>query len=152
MGGGAPLDYYTTTAREHGVEDNVFFSGHREDIPEIIRALDLVVIPSTKHEGIPQIGLQALACSTAVIGSRVGGIPEIIRENETGRTFAPNCPVSLAECIRAVFAEREKTAALSRRGEQLVREKYSLNAMTQTLRDLYLAKLGIGSPSHSPKL
>lgn len=148
VGGGSPVDSYKSIAREHGVEDCVFFTGHREDIPAIIRSLDLLVIPSTKHEGIPQIGLQALACSTAVIGSRVGGIPEIVRENETGRIFTPNCPVSLAECIRAVFAEPQKTTQFSRRGEQLVRDEYSLNAMTQKLRDLYLAKLGIASSKH----
>lgn len=142
VGGGAPEESFRKMARQHGVEDCVLFAGHREDIPEIIRSLDLLVIPSTKHEGIPQIGLQALACGTPVIGSAVGGIPEIIRANETGRIFQPNCGDSLAKCLLEVFAEPEKTAAFSKRGTELVRQEHSLGAMTQKLRDLYLEKLG----------
>ena len=141
VGGGAPEETFRKMARQHGVEDCVLFAGHREDIPEVLRSLDLLVIPSTKHEGIPQIGLQALACGTPVIGSAVGGIPEIIRANETGRIFAPACGDSLAKCLLEVFSEPEKTANFSKTGIELVRREYSLGAMTRKLQDLYLEKL-----------
>ncbi|MBM3877752.1 MAG: glycosyltransferase family 4 protein, partial [Verrucomicrobia bacterium] len=62
------------------------FTGHRDDIPNVLRALNVLVIPSL-HEGVPQAGLQALACGTPVVGSDTGGIPEIIRHGETGRIF-----------------------------------------------------------------
>ena len=141
VGGGAPEETFRKMARQHEVEDCVLFAGHREDVPEVIRSLDLLVIPSTRHEGIPQIGLQALACGTPVIGSAVGGIPEIIRANETGRIFPPACGDSLAKCLLEVFSEPEKTANFSKTGIELVRREYSLGAMTRKLQDLYLEKL-----------
>ncbi len=73
--------------QDHGATPWVALAGHREDVPEVLRALDVLVIASTRHEGVPQIGLQALATKTPVIGSDVGGIPEIIRPGETGRIF-----------------------------------------------------------------
>ena len=58
-------------------------TGHVENVHEVLQDMDLLVIPSTDHEGIPQIGLQSLACGTPVIGSNVGGIPEIIKDKIT---------------------------------------------------------------------
>ena len=74
-------------------------TGYREDIPEILRALDVLAIPSTGHEGIPQIGLQALACETPVVGSDAGGIPEIIQSGATGRIVKTSDGGQLADAI-----------------------------------------------------
>jgi glycosyltransferase involved in cell wall biosynthesis len=100
VGGGAPTENFAAMARKHGVEGEVQFTGHREDVPDILRALDVLCIPSLKHEGVPQIGLQALACGTAVVGSDCGGIPEIIRDGQTG----PHLP--LRRCAGARPAHR----------------------------------------------
>ena len=142
VGGGADVEKYREMARTHGVAERVHFTGHREDVPQLLRALDLLVIPSTKHEGIPQIGLQALACGTPVIGSAVGGIPEIVRDGETGRIFAPNDPASLAGAIKEVFSKPEETAAMASRGLALVSEHYSLDALKENLLNLYRRYLG----------
>lgn len=150
VGGGAAVQTFREMARARGVEEFVHFTGHREDVPELLRALDLLLIPSTRHEGIPQIGLQALACGTPAIGSSVGGIPEILRHGETGRIFAPNCPHSLAECIRTVFQEPDKTAAMVQKGAALVESRYSLEALMGDLLSLYQHYLGdhpaVGAP------
>lgn len=142
VGGGAAVETFREMARSRGVAELVHFTGHREDVPELLRAFDLLVIPSTRHEGIPQIGLQALACGTPAIGSSVGGIPEILRQHETGRIFAPDCPASLAECTRAVFQEPEQTAAMTENGSALVRSQYSVEALMGNLLSLYKRYLG----------
>jgi glycosyltransferase involved in cell wall biosynthesis len=122
---------------ELNLGDVVTLAGHREDVPEILRALDVLVIPSTKHEGVPQIGLQALACKTPVIGSDVGGIPEIIRDGETGIIFPAQDARALAAAIRKTFAEPDKTRARCERGRAMVETGFSLDAMLDKLDALY---------------
>ena len=80
------------------------FLGHREDVPDLLRALDLLAIPST-HEGIPQVALQALATEVPVVGSNVGGIPSVIEDGRTGRLFPPGNDAALAETIRTALTQ-----------------------------------------------
>lgn len=119
------------------LQEWVTLAGHREDVPAVLRALDVVVIPSTRHEGVPQIGLQALACQTPVIGSDVGGIPEIIRPGETGRIFPAGEAGQLANAIQETLADTEQTRTLARRGRAMVVERHSLDCMLDQLDRLY---------------
>lgn len=122
---------------DFGLRHDVALAGHREDVPEILRTLDLLVIPSTRHEGVPQIGLQALACKTPVIGSDAGGIPEIIRPGETGRIFPAGDAGALARQIREALGDRPATRALTERGRWMVEQRHSLEHMLDTLDALY---------------
>ncbi len=122
---------------ELNLGDVVTLAGHREDVPEILRALDVLVIPSTKHEGVPQIGLQALACKTPVIGSDAGGIPEIIRDGETGIIFPAKDARALAAAIHETLADPDKTRVRCERGRTMVETGYSLAAMLDKLDALY---------------
>jgi glycosyltransferase involved in cell wall biosynthesis len=106
-------------------------------VPEVLRALNVLVIPSTRHEGIPQIGLQALACKTPVVGSDVGGIPEVVRHGETGRIFQAQNPVQLASMIRETIEDAGRTQEMVQSGRRLVEEKYGTDAMLDQLELLY---------------
>ncbi len=142
VGGGAPMENYTGLARQHGVEGVVHFTGHREDVPEVLRALDVLCIPSVRHEGVPQIGLQALACGTAVIGSDCGGIPEIIQEGKTGRIFPTGDVVSFAARIAEAVDQREETQRMCREGRVKVEQQHSLDFMLDRLEEIYQRHLG----------
>lgn len=142
VGGGAPMENYAGMARKHGVEGQVHFTGHREDIPEVLRALDVLCIPSLKHEGVPQIGLQALACGTAVVGSDCGGIPEIIQNGKTGRIFASGDAEALAARIAETFDQREETTRMNREGRAMVEQKHSIEFMLDRLEEIYQTYLG----------
>lgn len=120
-----------------GIAGHVTLTGHREDVAEVLRALSVLAIPSTAHEGIPQVGLQALACATPVVGSDVGGIPEIIRHGETGRIVKSGDAASLASAIRETLEQRDDTGAMTARGLALVRQHHSLDAMLDKLDALY---------------
>ena len=124
-------------AREMGVRDFVTFTGHREDVPEVLRELSLLVMPSTRHEGVPQAGLQALACKTPVVGSDVGGIPEIIRPGETGRIFVAGDAKALACAILQALTEIEETRAMTECGRALVEQHYSLERMLDKIELIY---------------
>jgi glycosyltransferase involved in cell wall biosynthesis len=137
VGGGAPVERFQALAKEHGVAALIQFTGHREDVPEVLRALDLLVIPSTRHEGVPQIGLQALASGTPVVGSDCGGIPEIIREGETGRVCPAGDAAALAARIVEALDQPEVTRAMADRGREWVTRQHSLEAMLDRLDALY---------------
>lgn len=123
--------------RERQLEDCVTLTGHREDVPAVLRALSILVIPSTDHEGIPQIGLQALAVKTPVVGSDVGGTPEIIRHGETGRIFPAGKAEALAVAIRETLAHPDQTRAACERGRVRVETHHSLDNMLDKLDALY---------------
>ncbi len=116
---------------------DVTLAGHREDVPAVLRALDALAIPSTGHEGVPQIGLQALACRTPVVGSDAGGIPEIIRPDETGRIVPAEDATALADAIEATLRDRETTERFRDAGRRLVEREHSLDHMLDRLERIY---------------
>lgn len=137
VGGGPIRQSIERKIEELQLAGHVTLTGHREDVPEILRALDVLVIASTKHEGVPQIGLQALACKTPVAGSDVGGIPEIIRPGETGRIFHAGDAALLADAIREALFDAEQTRAFCERGRALVVASHSLDAMLDSIESIY---------------
>ncbi len=137
VGGGAAVEVYQALAQKHGVADCVHFTGHREDVPELLRALDVLCIPSIRHEGVPQIGLQALACGTAVVGSDCGGIPEIIQEGKTGRIFATGDVSAFAAQIIEAIDHSEDTQRMRQEGRRMVEQRHSLDFMLDRLEEIY---------------
>ncbi len=123
------------------LDGSVSFTGFREDIPAVLRALDALAIPSL-HEGIPQIALQALACGTPVVGSDVGGIPAVVEAGVTGRLVPAGDDAALALALREVFVNREATRAMQVRGRDRVEERHSVEQMADAVEALYRRKLG----------
>ncbi|MBN8419411.1 MAG: glycosyltransferase [Verrucomicrobia bacterium] len=140
-GEGPALEYVESEVARFSVGNQFTFLGHREDVPEIMRALDLVAIPSF-HEAIPQSGLQALAMGVPVVASDVGGIPSIIRHGETGRLVPPHDAAALASAIRETLEQKPKTQAMCRAGQQFVTTQCSLDAMLDQLDAIYRRHLG----------
>ena len=97
----------------------------------------MLVIPSTQHEGVPQIGLQALACQTPVVGSDCGGIPEIIRDGETGRIFPAGDAGALARNIAEALEQPDASRQMTARGRELVERCYSRDTMLDVIEEIY---------------
>ncbi len=143
VGDGPGRDWFPELAKQAGLQDHILFAGHREDVPDVLRALNILVIPSTKHEGVPQIGLQALATKTPVIGSDVGGIPEIIIPGQTGRIFPQGDAAKLAVAIEEALADRESTQRYTENGRSLVEREHSLEVMVTKVTTVYDSFLGL---------
>ncbi len=140
-GEGPALEYVKSVVSQFSVETQFTFLGHREDVPAIMRSLDIIAIPSF-HEAIPQSGLQALAMGVPVVASDVGGIPSIIRHGETGRLVPPHDAAALAAAIRETLEQKLQTQALCRAGQQFVTTRCSLDAMLDQLDAIYRQHLG----------
>jgi glycosyltransferase involved in cell wall biosynthesis len=142
-GDGPSIPYVESEISRFSVGNQFTFLGHREDVPEIMRTLDIVAIPSF-HEAIPQSGLQALAMGVPVVASDVGGIPSIIRHGETGRLVPPHDAAALAAAIRETLGQKAQTQAMCRAGQQLVMNHHSLAVMLDRLDAIYRQHLGGG--------
>jgi glycosyltransferase involved in cell wall biosynthesis len=117
-----------TLACELNIARNVFFLGKRTDMPQVYATLDLVVLPSTA-EGTPVSVLEALAAKKAVIASNVGGIPEIILDNTTGRLIEPGDSHALQGAVLGLLGNADLRRFFGGRGNALVWEKYSAAQM-----------------------
>ena len=137
VGEGPMRNLITQMIAERSLEEVVKLVGNRDDVPEVLRALKVLVIPSTKHEGVPQIGMQALATKTPVVGSDVGGIPEIIRHGVTGRIFSGGDATALAQALREAFQDSEATRQMSEAGRAQSESKHSIAGMIDRLDAIY---------------
>lgn len=102
VGEGALKGRYMRLAGELGLNGSVFFAGYVDDasLPMYYAACDLAVLPSKDlSEGFGLVLLEAMAAGKAVIGSKVGGIVELIREGENGMMAEPNDVTSLAQAM-----------------------------------------------------
>lgn len=111
--------------------------GHCEDVERAFAALDLVVLASTGHEGVPQAILQAFAMEKPVIASNVGGIPEVVRSGDTGRLVPPGDPEALADAILRHVEAPEEGRAMARAGRRLVERDYGLDRMADRVEGFY---------------
>jgi len=142
VGDGPQQPSLTERIKNAGLSGIIQMCGHREDVADILRALDVLVIASTQHEGVPQIGLQALACKTAVVGSDVGGTPEIIRQGETGRNFPAGNGEGLARAIKETIQQKDQTRLYAENGRRFVEKEHSIEVMLDKLEVLYRRYLG----------
>jgi len=129
---------YERTARDLGLLDGtVTFLGYRTDVPEVMAGLDLLVIASTRTEGIPQVALQAMAMGLPIVGTDIGGIPEILLPSGAGVVVPVKDARALAQAIRELLDDPDRRARMAAAGRAYVRERYSLERMVEETVELY---------------
>jgi len=114
--------------------------GHREDVPNVLLSLDLFVLP-TMEEALGTAFVEAMAAGRAVVGCRVGGVPEVVEEGRTGLLVPPENPVALAEAIRSLLADGELRRRMGEAGRQAVLTRYSEEEMCRQMWELYRSLL-----------
>jgi glycosyltransferase involved in cell wall biosynthesis len=124
-----------------GVQAKVYMAGFREDVPACIAAMDVVVLPSIRSDGVPQVILQALAMRKPVVASAVGGIPEVIEHQRTGVLVPPNDPQALADAIVQLRRDPQVAETWAQAGGNLVDTHYALERMIDWTAAVYTAVL-----------
>ena len=125
---------------EAHVQDQVWLAGSRDEVPELLRSLDLFVLPS-RAEGISNTILEAMACGLPVVATEVGGNAELVAEGETGQWVPANDPVALAAAIRSYVNDPDRMQAHGAAGRREVEVRFSLEAMVTAYRAVYDAVL-----------
>jgi glycosyltransferase involved in cell wall biosynthesis len=112
-----------------GLQKRVHLLGHRTDPWFVLRALDLKVLASTSNEGISQSLLQAQFAECPVIGSDCGGIPEIIRHEETGLLVPRGDAAPLGQALLRLVQDRELAHRLAHRARQCAQQYHTVDIM-----------------------
>lgn len=123
-------------ARELGLDAGVRFLGHRDDLPDLLQIVDVVMIPS-RHEGMPISLLEALALGKPVVAAAVGGIPEVMRDQEHGVLVAPENPLQLADACLALLAQPARARELGAHGRRRVLREFSATRLAEDVAALY---------------
>ena len=135
IGGGGPLaDRIDNILKENNLISRVKIMGHipRSQLPEYFNELKLLVFPS-RTEGLPGIVQEAMACGTPVLATPVGGVPDLIREGETGFILEDSSPGSIAKAIIRVL-DHPGLEEIGERGRGLIEKEYSFEPMAEKCR------------------
>ena len=125
-----------------GLKQYVMLAGYKENIPEILNAIDLFVLPSVGGEGLPQALTQAMAAQRPVIATPVGSVTEVVQHGVNGLLVSPRDPKSLAESIVLLVRDPSLRERLARSGREAVMKSYDFEGMLDKTEDLYARLLG----------
>jgi glycosyltransferase involved in cell wall biosynthesis len=123
-------------AQKQGVGDRVIFAGARKDIPALLSAADLFVLP-TLTEALPTVLAEAMAVCLPILASRVGGVPEMVTDGVNGRLLPPGDPSHLAAACLEMLEFPAERAALGARGRAVVEQKFDVRVQAEQLQNLY---------------
>jgi len=127
-GGGELEGALRARARRHG--DAVMFLGQREDMPELLAACDLVVLPSMA-EALPTALIEAAAAGRPAVATRVGGTPEVVEDGETGLLVPPDDSAALAAAVVTVLTDREKARSFGEAGRRRALSMFSIRSQVE---------------------
>jgi glycosyltransferase involved in cell wall biosynthesis len=130
-------------ARHLGLTEQVRFLGFREDVLPVYAALEFLVLPSVAGEGLPRALLEAGFLGLPVVGTRLSGVPEIVRDGETGYVVPPGDAPALAARLRDLLACPSRRAQFGATAKEWIRGKFTIEAMVEgTLRSYRKAGAG----------
>ncbi len=119
---------YRVQAAAKGLGDSIMFLGHRDDIPDLLAAADIVTLPSF-YEGLPYAISEAMAASLPVIATRVGGIPEMIEDPASGLLIERGDASALAACLVRLADDPGLRRTMGERARRLAEQRFSLERM-----------------------
>lgn len=123
-------------ARRLGVQGCVHFLGLRRDVPHLLPLFDVLVLPS-RNEGMGRAAVEAQAAGIPVVASRVGGIPDVVADGETGLLVAPEDPEALARALATLVADPVRRTRMGKAAREWVKEHLTAEAMVASLDRLY---------------
>jgi sugar transferase (PEP-CTERM/EpsH1 system associated) len=125
-----------TLVAELGLRDRVELLGHREDVPDLVRGMDIFVLPSFS-EGMSNTLLEAMAAGVATLASNVGGNGEIIEDEVSGLLFPSDNVPRAVEQLERLIEDAALRARFARAGAARVKKEFSIEAMLQRYALLY---------------
>jgi glycosyltransferase involved in cell wall biosynthesis len=108
---------------EHGLSRHVSFLGERRNVPRILSALDVLLVPSTE-EPFGRTIAEAMAIGTPVVATSVGGPPELIQDGVTGLLAPPGDPEAWATAIERILARPDETRAMADRAHAVAVQRF----------------------------
>ena len=136
IGDGPLLSTLRAKVQDAGIAELVWLPGAREDIADVMPFFSLFAMTSIA-EGTPVVILEAMASGLPVVATKVGGIPEVVIDNQTGKLVNAADPNAFAQALSAYLLAPEILAQQGAAGRQRVEEIYSIEAMLGSYAGLY---------------
>lgn len=114
----------------------VRFLGSRQDVPDLLSALDIFVL-SSEREGLPVALLEAMAASRPVVATQVGGIPQVIQDGHNGLLVSPHDAAGLANAILTLIQDSALRESMAREAYRTVEGRFSTKVIAQQIVALY---------------
>jgi glycosyltransferase involved in cell wall biosynthesis len=162
VGDGELRSYLEDKTREYGIEDQVIFTGWRQDLPKIYADIDLVLL-SSLNEGLPVALIEAMACGKPVIATDIGGVRDLLLDRrDVSSSSTNNFPLitprgilirsgdvdGLSQAIQLLKKDKELREAMGRAGQQFARQNFSADRLIKDIENLY-DELSINAHDHA---
>jgi len=154
VGEGPERENLEAATRAAGLAECVIFTGQISEVQLYYAAADVFALPS-HSEGSPYVLLEAMAANLPIVATAVGGVPEILVDNESALLVPVNDPPAMAAAIARVLTDSQLAQRLTGSSAHLVSEQYTPENYVRSLADLYLKVIDARSPSsrlQSPNL
>jgi glycosyltransferase involved in cell wall biosynthesis len=137
VGDGPLREQLETEVQRRKMDGAIVFTGIRNDVFALLQVSDIFVLPSIIREGLSLALIEAMSASLPVIGTEVGGIPEVIEEGGNGFLVSPGSSEQLAEALKKLINDQALRTGMGRRGRQIYEEKFTMPKMIQQIETLY---------------
>jgi glycosyltransferase involved in cell wall biosynthesis len=128
---------YARSLRDQAAGARVRFLGFVEDVPALLRDLDVVVHASVQPEGMGQAVVEAMLAGRPIVATGLGGTAELIEDGVTGRVVSAGDPRALADAVSALLADPSSAAEMARRARDQARERFDLNHYAREMESIY---------------
>ena len=135
-GGGRQKESLQRLIAESGLQERVALLGERNDVYDVLRAMDILLICSD-HEGIPMVMLEAMALGVAVVARKVGGLPEVIQDGVNGILVPSASPENLGHACLSIFTNPRLRESLTQVAYDEIHQRYSAEKHARTIVELY---------------
>ncbi|MDR3635813.1 MAG: glycosyltransferase [Isosphaeraceae bacterium] len=136
VGDGPLREQLEATVRAFQLNDRVHFLGHRDDVPRLLAAADVLVLPSL-YEGLPNVVLEAMRFRKPVVATAAPGTTEVVADGETGLLVPLRDRPALAQAIRRVVADPTLARQLGEAGRARVEAEFRAETMVARFAELY---------------
>jgi glycosyltransferase involved in cell wall biosynthesis len=121
-----------------GIADSVVFTGFRDDVPDIMASLDVLVHASILPDPLPTVLIEAMSLSKPVIASNDGGVPEIVEDGVTGLLVPPGDVKALAAAMLRLLGDRKEALHMGKMGRKRAEEIFDIEKTAVELQDRLL--------------
>jgi glycosyltransferase involved in cell wall biosynthesis len=145
VGDGDDRDRLEQRAHDLGLARSCLFVGYQEDVAPWYAICDAVVLTSAS-EGTPVTIIEALAAGRPVVATKVGGVPDVVDDGETGFLVRPRDTHALAERLEILARDPQRREAMGAAGRERMLERYAVDRLVDDIDELYRELLGSRSP------
>jgi glycosyltransferase involved in cell wall biosynthesis len=140
VGDGPDRDHVERRAKELGVVRHCYFLGYQDEVGAFLSAFDAFILPSG-NEGTPVSAIEALAAGRPVVATRVGGVPDVVREGVDGFLVEPGDVGAMADALERLAADRELRTGMGEAGRKRVVPRYAVERLLDDVDLLYRSLL-----------